>query len=66
MFQIIYGQKFFLSPAFVKTEVICINSNLSHEEYFQKVVLALGKPDPVVILGSHQEAALPFNQGGAA
>ena len=46
MFQIIYGQKFFLSPAFVKTEVICINSFLSHEESFQKLVLALGKPDP--------------------
>ena len=28
MFQTIYGQKFFLSPAFCENEVICINSNL--------------------------------------
>ena len=61
MFQIIYGQKFFLSPAFVKTEVICINSFLSHEESFQKLVLALGKPDPepTLFLGRRTSLASP-------
>ena len=36
MFQIIYGQKFFLSPAFCENEVICINSNLSMKNIFRR------------------------------
>ena len=41
--------------------MICINSFLSHEEYFQKLILTLGKPDPEpnLFLGRRTSLAPP-------